>query len=162
MLLIMFPFQLNPRYVSPHSYTANCFQEKTETGHYLGTWCILLHFKQNVHKWKTQLCLGKKMFPKFRCIPHFNDFPSSPVPIIDLHMYHVYVVLCRLFWSVWFWIFFAICFKGIPSAYYRYCGSQQQHSLTLRTYLYLVKLKNFQCSQSFLPRFNMDFYGDRP
>ncbi len=41
-------------------------------------------------------------------------------------------------------------FKGIPV------------SLTLRKFLYLVILKKFQSSQSFLPCFNMDFYGDRP
>ncbi len=37
-------------------------------------------------------------------------------------------------------------FKGIPLAYCFYCGSQLQHSLTLRTFLYLVILKKFQFS----------------
>ncbi|MGL4485161.1 MAG: hypothetical protein ACRCUS_09440, partial [Anaerovoracaceae bacterium] len=40
-------------------------------------------------------------------------------------------------------------FKGIP--YCRYRGSQQQHSLTLRTFLYLVILKKFQFSHLFYP-----------
>ncbi len=40
-------------------------------------------------------------------------------------------------------------------AYRRYHGSQQQHSLTLRTYLYWVILKKFQFSRSFIPRFNL-------
>ncbi len=38
-------------------------------------------------------------------------------------------------------------FKGIPLAYCRYCGSQQQHGLTLRTFLYLVILKKVQFSR---------------
>ncbi len=39
-------------------------------------------------------------------------------------------------------------FKGIPLAYCCYCGSQQQHGLTLRTFLYLVILKKVQFSRA--------------
>ncbi len=50
-------------------------------------------------------------------------------------------------------------FIEIPLTYFCYCGSLQQHSLTLRTFLYRVILKKFSIQY---PRFNMDFYGDRP
>ncbi len=53
-------------------------------------------------------------------------------------------------------------FKGIPLLIAVTEATNKQHSLTLLTFLYLVVLKKFQFSQSFLPRFNMDFYGDRP
>ncbi len=46
-------------------------------------------------------------------------------------------------------------------AYYHYRGNQQQHSLTLRTFLYLIILKKFQFSRSILSCFNMYLYGDR-
>ncbi len=59
---------------------ANCFQEKTETRHYLGTGCILLRFTFHVeYTWKiplgleeNPLCLKKKKTKKTRSSSAFS------------------------------------------------------------------------------------------
>ncbi len=49
-------------------------------------------------------------------------------------------------------------FKGIS---YLKLSNLQRHSLTLRIFLYLVILKKFQFSLSFLPHLNLDLYADQ-